>query len=312
MVIAKEWPLRRVGCLLLCTSGFAVLAVTSENPYQAIVDRNVFSLKAPPPPAPTTPPAPPAPKVTLNGITDIFGYRQALLTAQISAKPGEPAKTQSFILQEDERQGDLQVLKIDLVAGTVKIINSGTEMTLTMEKDAAKPSGGAPGPVAYTPPPNPYLPAAGTPTPGAGVAALPVRTLRLPQAPGAIPQPQSPYGGVPAGGVAAGGGATLPGFSFGTPSATLTTTVAPGANDGMSQEEREILVEANHQVALATKDVTAPYFPPTRLNPTRNTGAATDAGTAVDAGVPTTTVPAQNPYQQQPVPLPGRAYFPPH
>src|SRR5438876_6958948 len=85
---------------------------TSGNPYQGIVDRNVFALK--PPPAPQRPEdnKPPPPTIKLTGITTILGNKRVLMNVQMPAKPPEPAKLQSFILTEGQRDGEIEVLEI--------------------------------------------------------------------------------------------------------------------------------------------------------------------------------------------------------
>src|SRR6267378_902744 len=107
--------------LALCTTSHGLTpASSSANPYQGIVDRNVFALKPPPPPPP--PPAvdntkPTGPKIILTGITTILGKR-ALMKATLPrqnepGKPPEPAKEESFMLKEGERQGEIEVLEIN-------------------------------------------------------------------------------------------------------------------------------------------------------------------------------------------------------
>jgi len=121
-------------CAVLCAGGRALCAGAADNPYQEIVAKNVFSLR---PTEPVPPPVvhikPLAPKVILNGITTILGYKLALLTVQIPAKVGEPARQQSFMLREGERGGGLHVLQIDPTTQSVKVIEFDTEMTLTMD-----------------------------------------------------------------------------------------------------------------------------------------------------------------------------------
>ena len=193
---------RTVICVL---SGLLVCAVArteaadSGNPYQGIVDRNVFGLKPPPPPPKTEPDKPPPPKITLNGITTIFGKPRAVMSVQMPAKPPEPSKPQSFILAEGQRDGDLEVIEINekLDGGTVKVRNFGTEQTVSMDKDGAKiPNTAAapvpgmpPNPGAYAPPPafNPVANPGVNPTPG-GLKTIPTRQIRLPT-PGAPPRP---------------------------------------------------------------------------------------------------------------------------
>src|SRR5215472_11388177 len=87
----------------------------TDSPYQAIVDRNVFALKPPPPPPTNNPDAnkPPPPAITLTGITTILGSKRAFMSVNMPAKPPEPAKVQSFMLSEGQRDGDIEVLEID-------------------------------------------------------------------------------------------------------------------------------------------------------------------------------------------------------
>jgi len=174
--------------LLLCAGGSATGA-DSANPYQGIVDRNVFGLK-PPPVAPRPEDnKPPPPKITLTGITTILGNKRALMNVAMPAKPPDPAKQKSFILAEGQRDGDIEVLEIDETSGTVKVDDFGTVMVLDINKDGAKlpaspitpvPIAQPPGSVGYRPPaPNPYA----APAPDAnqgGLKTIPTRQLRLP------------------------------------------------------------------------------------------------------------------------------------
>lgn len=299
------------GGLALCTAASAITAESSANPYQTIIDRNVFSLKPPtPPPDPAEVNKAPALKITLTGITTILGNKRVLMkTAAPQAKPGEPPKTeQSYILTEGQRDGDIEVLEIDDKAGSVKVNNAGSVMTLTFEKDGAKlpatqapvPLGvpGAPPARAFPQPPG----ATGTPS-----FQLPTRIPRL-QVPGA----QS--AGVPLGGLGAAFplGATAPGYgtpgflpgnttlpAFQTSGTSSTQNLLPGATPTpqYSLEEQHILIEAARQVGGPG----AALLPPTALNPKANL-----------AEEPATPTPAQNPASQAPVlpSFPGRPLLP--
>lgn len=158
-------------------------AEDSGKPYGTIPARNVFGLV--PPPAPPSPESlrPPLPKITITGVTTILGNKRVLLKLPPgAAKPGEAAKAeQSFILSEGQREGDIEVVSIDEVAGSVNLIYGGTPTTLTLEKDGPK------APVAGGTPPtiNPFLmgrPAVPTPVP----APVPTGVY-----PSAIPAPQA-------------------------------------------------------------------------------------------------------------------------
>lgn len=129
---------------------------TKENPFQRIVDRNPFGLKPPvvqvdpPPPAPVIPPA----KVTLTGITSLFGpsSKRALFVI-VEQEPGKVPVTKSPILREGERDGMVEVLSIDVVKSIVRIRNGGTETNITFELAKDKPAAGAPPPAGFVPPP---------------------------------------------------------------------------------------------------------------------------------------------------------------
>src|SRR4051812_1482576 len=157
-----------VGGLAFSIAAPAVPVVTSEssdNPYQSIVDRNVFSLK---PPTPAADPAeankPTVVKITLTGMTTILGINGVWLkTPPPPENLGEGRKSElSYILTEGQREGDIEVLEIDEKAGSVKVNNAGTVQTLTFEKDGAKL------PATVAPPA-----AAGVPG-GAAIPGLPV------------------------------------------------------------------------------------------------------------------------------------------
>ena len=262
-----------VGSLALCTSSRAVTSENSENPYQSIVDRNVFSLKpAPPPTDPAEANKPQVLKITLTGITTILGNKRVLMkTAPPQGKPGEAPKTeQSYILTEGQREGDIEVIEINDKAGSVKVNNGGTVQTLTFEKDGAKlpstPAPAAPGaPVPNGGPQVPGLPVVHPPgsAPANNSFQLPTRVPRLPT-PGA--QASAANFGVGA----VGGGATtpstpglyLPGNST-TPVAATQNAQPVAAAPQLSLEEQAIMIEANRQVGVPG----AALLPPTALTP---------------------------------------------
>jgi len=274
-----------VSGLAVCTTARAVpvnSAETSDNPYQSIVDRNVFSLKPPPPPAdPTEVNKPVVVKITLTGITTILGNKRVLMkTPPPPAKPGQgPQTEQSYILTEGQREGDIEVLEIDEKAGSVKVNNAGTIQTLTFDKDGAKlpataaPPGSAamPGgqPIPGLPMPNPSV---HLPTPGGATTPnfqLPTRVPRLPatgsQA-GTIPPAGgmnfSPSGSTPS--------YVSPGLIAGaTPVQALQNSSVPGSmtttpmpSQQISAEEQAILIEAERQAGGPN----AALLPPTPLS----------------------------------------------
>jgi hypothetical protein len=138
--------------LVLWAGANAGRADTATNPYQGIVERNVFDLRPPPPPAAVEAPvAVPAARITLTGITTILGNKRAYLKTQARGQPGQPPADDSCILAEGQREGDLTVLEIDEKAGTVKVNNAGTIATLSFAENGVK--GPPPGAGATTPQP---------------------------------------------------------------------------------------------------------------------------------------------------------------
>jgi hypothetical protein len=198
---SRKTTLWALSGLLFCAGARAIVA-DSANPYQGIVDRNVFGLKPAPPPQKSDPnEKPPAPKVTLNGITTILGRPRAFMSIQMPAKPPEPSKAQTFMLQPGQRDGDIEVLDINekLEGGTVKVSTFGTVQTLTMDKDGAKlpagapvaPTPGMPNPVAFAPQPGLATPAATHSSFDSGLKPLPIRQLRVPESTSANPAASS-------------------------------------------------------------------------------------------------------------------------
>ncbi|MGH7977303.1 MAG: hypothetical protein ACREC8_11665 [Limisphaerales bacterium] len=122
-----------VGGLALTASLSARETVSSNNPYEPIVARNVFDLN-PPQPIDTTSHVEPPVKITPNGIMTIFGKRQVLFKVSVPAKPGIPAKEDDYILGEGQRQDDIEVTRIDEKSAVVTFNNHGVvqEIPLTV------------------------------------------------------------------------------------------------------------------------------------------------------------------------------------
>jgi hypothetical protein len=175
--------------VLLSTGAKGVIADKADQPYQGIVERNVFNLHAPPPPinpADLIKHEPP-PKVTFTGITTILGRKLAFLTVP-GTKPG--ALPDSMMLAEGQAQNDIEVKEIDDRAGVVKISNHGQPETLDFDHNGAKPFAGPGGPPpAATAFPRPALPPPNV-TPAPGNVIRPLRTL---------PTRGTPFSGGPGG-----------------------------------------------------------------------------------------------------------------
>jgi hypothetical protein len=196
----------RIWVSVLLGMGTQVLSAGApENPYQGIVDRNVFDLKPPVDPASLVPPALPPPKITLTGFTTILGNKRVLFKVQLPPRPPAPAKEEFYILSEGQRDGDVEVLEINDTAGVAKLNNHGTIQTLDLAENGVKPSN--------TPIPSqgsgPKLlnrtPTGQNPEPwpqGGDMKKIPTRTLRMTPLPGGAgshtipgypgPQPPNP------------------------------------------------------------------------------------------------------------------------
>lgn len=119
-------------------------ASTSDNPYQSIVTRNVFGLNPIPPSVPQTQPAgPPPPKITLTGITTIFGPAEALFKVAGVVRNAGPPKEESYIFTEGEAQDDVEVTKIDTEKNVVTFMNHGVQQQIALA-DGVASGGNAP------------------------------------------------------------------------------------------------------------------------------------------------------------------------
>jgi hypothetical protein len=119
---------------------------TSENPYQAIWQRNAFDLKpAADDSAQTHEDTVAPPNVQLTGITSILGRKQALFTVQPSQIPGKPAGSlYSCILAEGERKGGVEVLEINMKTAKVRIKNDGIVSTIALQTNKPPAAPNAP------------------------------------------------------------------------------------------------------------------------------------------------------------------------
>jgi hypothetical protein len=144
-------------------------AVTPGGNYDKIAKRNVFGLRealVSPPPSNAPPAA--IPKLVLKGITTILGNKMAFLTVQPPAQAGTaPAKEESLMLAEGQREAGIEVLEIDIKSAQLKVNNSGTVMPLTFEKANDKTAAPASSPA------SPASPTRGIPAPGATQPPMP-------------------------------------------------------------------------------------------------------------------------------------------
>ncbi|MGO8696849.1 MAG: hypothetical protein ACLQVY_03920 [Limisphaerales bacterium] len=158
-----------LGCVLLAGPRPAsALPVDSTNPYAVISERNVFHLNPIPPPPPPEPSKADLPVIKLSGFFKVGKKTRALF----SSAPAKKDETWTYFnLAEGEKEGVLEVVRIDEADGKVDVLNTGTPATLTLKEDVIAASPGAPGkqgPVRYGLP-VPGMPRRSFPTPGAGM-----------------------------------------------------------------------------------------------------------------------------------------------
>ena len=161
----------------------------ASNPYSAIPERNVFAL-VPIPVPPTVDPETlkdPPPKITHNGTMNLFGQMQVLFKVAVKPLPGQPAKDQSYVMAEGERQDDITVVKIDSKTGIITFNNHGKIQELPLVEAPKGSVGSVPAPAATT------TASAGTiPAPGAGINAMAAaRLARAAKGEGATPATKS-------------------------------------------------------------------------------------------------------------------------
>lgn len=161
-----------LGALTLGGFTLGAFAEVKENPYQVIIDRNPFGLKAipiPEPPKPPEPPVIPPPDVKLTGITTLGAAPKVFLQIEDKQTKGKAEFPPPLAVGETHK--DITVLMIDPENNVVRIKNGEVELTLDFEKNGVKPGAGAVAAV-----PNPGLPAfnpGGVP-PAPGMVANPL------------------------------------------------------------------------------------------------------------------------------------------
>src|ERR1700722_8146204 len=79
---------------------------SSDGPYRALVDRNIFDLRPVPPAPVATGPATPPPNVEFVGVMRITVRVQSVFSVQDPLPGKQPG---SYILSQDQRQGTLEV-----------------------------------------------------------------------------------------------------------------------------------------------------------------------------------------------------------
>jgi hypothetical protein len=126
----------KTGCagffLAMAASVMVMNAAGSDNSYQSIASHGSFDLR--PVPAAAVQNLQTPPEVVLNGITTIFGDKRALFKV-LDAPPAHTSR--SYFLSEGERNGDVELLAVDVKAGTIKVIDQGIVQVITICKAPA-------------------------------------------------------------------------------------------------------------------------------------------------------------------------------
>lgn len=128
------------GLAVLMATASPTAALVKDNPYNSIVVRNAFGLQ-PIIKQPIQKPAeakPPAAGILLTGLTDIGGKEQVLLEVTEAGKP-----VRRLILSNGEVMDGIEVLRIEVAAGHVRLRVRGEETLLTLQKREPATSGAA-------------------------------------------------------------------------------------------------------------------------------------------------------------------------
>lgn len=107
--------------------------------YSVILVRNPFGLNPPPPPEQPPPPPPPEPDIDikLTGMTTLLGQQRAFLK---TIDPTKKEKNETYYsLKVGESKDGLEIVSIDMDAGTVTIRHKDVEKELNMKEDGLKP-----------------------------------------------------------------------------------------------------------------------------------------------------------------------------
>jgi hypothetical protein len=265
----------RTLCFALAASAALARALGADEPepaarpYTSIIARNIFGLLPPPPPVdPNVVPADPPPKITANGITSIFGQLNALYKVDFPAKDGQPAKQNSYMLTQGQRQDDIEVLKIDEQNATITFDNHGTTQEIPLVPAQAAVGSTAPGIGIRN---NPFAPA------GPGTALL---GRRRPGFPGGLPVPTGAPNPTANPGFGQNGlGQNNP--TSGGQSGDNSTGIITQPGSDLTLEQQAILIEAE-RARLETMD--KPAYNPNMLPPTPLTPRPASGGEGGDPG----------------------------
>jgi hypothetical protein len=127
--------------------GIPPAADDASNPYSVIVERNIFHLNPPPPPASDADkPKVELPVVKITGFVNIGNKSKVLFLSEPKDKKEGPFY---YSLAEGEKSADgkFELVKIHPSQDEVDVINAGVPVTLTVKDDSL---GSSPAPAAST------------------------------------------------------------------------------------------------------------------------------------------------------------------
>lgn len=234
--------------VLALSVGIRSSAASNDDPYRAIMDRNVFDLR-PMPVAPiNTAPATPPPNVKLGGLMEITGHPQAVLVVTDPAAPSKPPV--SYVLAEGERKSTVEVKSINMDNKTARVQIAGNEVQLKLEevKATGGPAAGAPA-LAGAPGQRPFPPGA------RGRGAFPIPTPGNPAAPAPGSNPASPSYQP--------GGASPD--ASGLPARPVRTDSVDAAQQAMTPEQSLVQMEQAREGYAQNNDPRAQLLPPNPL-----------------------------------------------
>jgi hypothetical protein len=226
----------------------------NDNPYNAIVTRNIFGLNPPQAVDTTPPPVEPPIKITPNGIMTIMGQSQVLYKTSVTGKPD-----QSYMLSEGQAEDEIEVVKIDEKDGLITFNNHGIQEQLALSTSS---SAAASAPGQAVPGFNPVS--------GISMPAIGGQNGFNPAINGGVNNP----GGRGLGGGQ--GGMNNPNNSGLNPQFGVAHNyTAPQPQAEMDPDVQKVLIVANHLKAIQDNDPVANIFPVTDIDK--------------DAGVPSNT-----------------------
>ncbi len=253
------------------------------NPYATIVTRNVFGLN----PLPTNNPAdqqqgPPPPKITLTGITTIFGPPEALFTVAGVVRDGRQPHDESYIFTEGEAQDNVEVVSIDTKKNVVTFNNHDVVQVIPLVEGTASTGSGpsAPSWPGQNFRPHRFGRFGGRPPGGGPDNSQP---SFQPSSYNSGQPNNNGYGGNDNANNSAGG---FNNYNNGQPSNVHNySTVSPGIA-ALSDQDQQALIAAQHAQMEQEGNPLAPLMPPTELDDAARQEAAGANGANPGSGNP--------------------------